>query len=127
MAKARFAAFVGERDAHLDDGFLQTNCGSDRRILGSESFSRSLLHTPPSIAQPSLDEITAHTCAACEVGEEALASASRERRYAEVRAQIAWHAMRSGVATLAQVARRYNRNEPVLSRAVSRYCRSRRC
>jgi chromosomal replication initiation ATPase DnaA len=65
----------------------------------------------------------ARVCTEYQLSEDVLASPNRARRHAEARACIAWHATNSGAATLAEVARRFNRTESVLCRAVSRYRR----
>jgi putative transposase len=124
VAKARFVSFICEEHAQSDADFLDSGCERDRRIIGSEGFLEMHASRPASPVKPSsIDELVARTCIEYQLSEDALASSNRARRHAEARACIAWRATNSGAATLAEVARRFKRTEPVLCRAVSRYRR----
>ena len=121
-ARARFGAFVREDTAQDEFELLERGCEHDTRISGSERFVDRVLDRPTTLVlPPSLDKLVARVCADYGLAEEVLASPNRARLHAEARARIAWEATHCGAATLAEVARRLNRAEPVLCRAVARY------
>lgn len=98
------------------------NPGSHPQIVGSQAFIESVLRRQP---QPrpfaSLDHVIDFVVRALRVAREDVLSMSRERRLSLARALITWHATRSGVATLTEVARYLNRDPSTLSVAVRRY------
>jgi tellurite resistance protein len=76
--------------------------------------------TAVSIPTMSLDAIVAAACRKHAVGEEQLASSSRNRKHAAIRAEIALSAIEQRAATLGEVARRFGRAQSGLSRAVGK-------
>lgn len=97
----------------------------DRRhpqIVGSQTFVDSALERRPQ-RRPfdSLDQVVDSVVRTLGVTREDVVSMSRERRLSLARAVITWHATRSGVATLSEVARYLHRDPSTLSVAVRRY------
>jgi putative transposase len=93
---------------------------SDRRILGSDDFARRLLGErwkPRS--RKSLDDLIAEACAHFNVDVVQLESRSRAARLVSARAWIAAKAVTGCIATISAVARRLNRDESSLRRAVA--------
>lgn len=74
----------------------------------------------------SLDGIIDRVCAAAGVSPAELAGPSRNSRLACIRAKIATEAVEAGIATMTEVAKRFGRSQPSLSRTVSRIRRPRR-
>jgi REP-associated tyrosine transposase len=112
--------------------FVQTECptsirekfsaGSDddHRILGDDGFFASLeLQAIPPKGQPTLEELTQIICQKHDVSVAELRSPSRERRYAAIRAEVGLTAVEEGVASNAELARYFNRNQSGMSRAIS--------
>lgn len=94
----------------------------DPRIIGDVGFAAQPSGRPvcPAVAQ-SLDELIDSILAGLRVAKSEVLSPSRRRRLALARALIAWNATERGVATLAQVARRLERDPSTLFVAVQRY------
>jgi hypothetical protein len=65
-----------------------------------------------------LDSLIAHYCCVHAVTEADLASPSRMRRHARIRAEIAKSAVEQGIATVTDVAKRFNRSTAAISRLV---------
>jgi putative transposase len=112
--------------------FVQTECptairkqfhaGSedDHRILGDDGFIASLQLEP--IAPPArqtLTELTGTICRKHGVSVADLKSSSRERRYATIRAEVGLAAVEDGIASNAELARYFNRNQSGMSRAIN--------
>ena len=74
----------------------------------------------------SLSELIAEHCRAHDISEADLRSPRRTRRYAKIRAEIAVTAQRLGIATLHDVALRFNRTDSALSHAIRNLLDSRR-
>ena len=122
----QFARFVGDGSSDTDKENFEAGTKADERVLGDDNFI-ARLQPEPGFHRSSMDLITLIRtyCEHCGVEPSVLASPDRRRRYAKIRARIACEAMRSGIATLADVARKFNRSDSVLCRAVRRYCRDR--
>jgi hypothetical protein len=73
-----------------------------------------------------LDRIINSVCTKLDVPREQMLSPSRRRSLSLARALVAWHATCNEVATLTEVAKRFQRNPSVLSVGVERYRRTRR-
>ena len=112
--------------------FLQVDCPSstrkkfsdgsdaDHRILGDDGFiaSLNLEATPPKVQQ-TLADLAWAICRKHDVSVADLQSPSRERRYAAIRAEIGLAAVEGGVASNAELARYFHRNQSGMSRAIS--------
>ena len=120
--RARYIAYMSEKpDTVLEETF-EHGSDDDSRVAGGEVPDKQIdanevSHKP----RQTLDDIVAAVCEANEIQEEALQSTGRSRRYAAIRTEIAAAALDAGVASLAEVARRFARSESVLCRALSRY------
>jgi REP element-mobilizing transposase RayT len=66
------------------------------------------------------DDLIAEICAEERVAESALRSRSRDRRLAAIRTRIATEAIQSGVSSLSEVARRFDRHITSVSKAMTR-------
>ena len=120
QATRAFDRFVGQRDA--DTYPFDEGTRNDPRLLGDDDFIASMLDTKGEVpTSESLDLIIERHCRRNLIDEEQLASPSRTRRNARIRAEIALEAMAEKVATVAQIARRFNRSEPVMIRSMNHY------
>jgi hypothetical protein len=95
-------------------------------IVGDQAFVNSALgRRPPRRAFNSLEQVVDSVARTLGVTREDVVSPSRQRKLSLARAVITWHATRSGVATLAEVARYLQRDPSTLSVGVERYRRLR--
>lgn len=119
-ARNQYRKFTQHRDELLEQTF-RVDGASDDRIPATDGFADSVTGGL-NCRQPreSLDEIVARICLKNGVTEAELCSRLRSRKNASIRAKIALAAIETGAATLAIVARRFNRSESVLSRSLSR-------
>ncbi len=123
VGKARLH-YVRFMDAPADESLwqqLRTGRDDDPRILGDDDFART---ADAQSARParygSLDDLIEDACQRHGVSERDLASHSRVRHHAQVRAEIGIAAVDGRVASLAEVARRFNRNSSGLCRGMNR-------
>ena len=93
--------------------------GKDRRILGSDDFARSLLgeEWKPKSTK-SLDSLIQEACENFACTSADLSSTSRRSDHVAARAWVVCQAVTAGVASVAQVARRFNRDESSLRHAL---------
>jgi len=93
----------------------------DHRILGDDGFFASLEpdKTPPA-PQQSLEQLAEAVCQKYDVSETALKSMSRDRWNVKIRAEIGLTAIRNGIASNAEIARYFNRNQSGISRSIDR-------
>ena len=70
--------------------------------------------------QAQLAEADRGFCSAYEVAEAELASPRRTRRHARIRAEIARTAQEQGIATIHEIAPRFNRTDTAISHGISR-------
>ncbi len=117
--RKRYGAFVA---AGMEEGPRTEfhGGGEDSRILGDDDFRAQMAEAPPPSRQPELETIVEHVCIRYGTREEELASPSRVRRLAKARGVVGWLAMRTGAASLTEIARRFHRDVATLSRAVCR-------
>ena len=71
-------------------------------------------------AEETLDQLIKRVCALHGVTEYELAAPSRARKLASIRTDIACEAVERRIATVSEVARRFHRSQPALSRAMNR-------
>jgi hypothetical protein len=91
-------------------------------IVGDQAFVDSALERrAPRRAFNSLEQVVDSVARTLGVTREDVVSPSRQRKLSLARAVITWHATRSGVATLAEVARYLHRHPSTLSVGVERY------
>lgn len=120
-ARYAYAEFVAADD--VDDAATATpSAPPDQPVAGKfgESHPGAGTAAGQACAHRSLEELIRHVCAEEGVPESALRGPSRNRRLAGVRARIAADAVESGVATMSEVARRFDRHVASLAKAASR-------
>lgn len=91
----------------------------DSRVLDEDSFCAKPNEDRAEPTSSDFEAIIRGVCESYGVTEEALASASRLRRHAAIRAEIGLAAVDAGVATLADVARRFRRSQSAMCRAIN--------
>jgi len=122
----RFMA-EGESESTTDQPKLSKGDTSDGRILGSDNFLASVGQTiRPKRSTRALMDIAEEVCLGHGLAVDDLKSPSRERKLAQVRAEIAVRAIDGGVATNAEVAKAFDRSQAALSRAAVRLRRQKR-
>ena len=125
-ASQQFARFVANDSSDTGAETFEAGTMADHRVLGDDRFAARLQREPVRAdASLDLDALIRIHCERCGVEPSVLANPGRQRRFAEIRARIACEATDSGIATLAEVARHFNRSDSVVCRAVRRYCRTR--
>lgn len=113
-----YSQFMAETTL-LSAGERLSHGGDDDRVLGKNSWLVSILGDEYTGApKQSLQEIIASVCAAHQVDEATLAAPRGPHRYSAIRAQIAKEAADQGVATISEVARRFNRSQSAISQAI---------
>lgn len=120
-ARRRYADFM-RSDAQVSVWReLRDGMDNDSRVLGDDRFLASLCPTvTQSASTRSLSEFVQDACEKYGVTKAELASASRERKYSRIRAEIGLAALEAGVTTIAELARCFNRSQSGLSRSISR-------
>ncbi len=126
-ARQSYARFIqaAQQDSILEE-FRKSSDQHDH-ALGDDAFLESVERSERrTIAMETLDSIITTACETHGVTEANLASPSLSRLHARVRAEIALEALDNGVASVTEVARRFGRDQPSLSRSMSRLraCRS---
>lgn len=118
-ARRRYAEFMGSEGDESIRSALRSGAEADQRVLGDDQFLASIeaRWVPPG-RRPSLDQLVSEACEGRGVSEAELRSRSRQRRYAQIRAEIGLAAVDGGIATGAELARRFNRSQSALSRAI---------
>jgi len=119
VARRRFADFV---EAGRGEGHSQRFYGgkADPRVVGEADFLKKVLPRKSRAPRPpSLSAIVAQVCRSASMNEAMLKANGKARPQAHARALIGWLAVRSGAASLTQVAVRFNRELSTLSHAVS--------
>ena len=94
---------------------------SDSRILGDDDFARRMLGSEwKPRSRKSLDQLVAESCKNFSVTERDLRSPRRDAKIVAARAWVANEAIEGRIASVAAVARMFNRNESSLRRALGR-------
>lgn len=123
-ARRSFAGFVqqGLNEGERPDLMRGTAGG---RILGDEKFARKALKpTKPAVRLVTLNQLVKRVCREEGVKEAELATASRARAQSKIRQTITYLAMELDVASLTDMANRFNRDLTTMSRN-QRYYRDR--
>jgi len=119
-ARRQYARFVQTECPTSIWEKLSAGSDEDHRILGDDGFVASLeLQATLPKAQQTLEELVRIVCQKHDVSVAELKSPSRERRYAAIRAEVGLAAVEEGVASNAELARYFNRNQSGMSRAIS--------
>ena len=116
-----YAQFLFEEPSDTALHLLRNGVPIDDRILGDDAWTESILvdlDTQPT--HKNLDELVHNLCERHAVSETALISQSRSRRNSTIRAEIALTATEQKIATVTEVATRFNRAHSGLSRAMNR-------
>ena len=117
----RYLDFVGEKQSLSVTELLRAGLADDHRTLGDDVWVKEVLEdSSHKLEIESLDELIARVCQQNDVTEAQLASRSRSRTNAKLRAEIALVATKNGIASVTEVARRFRRSQPVISRALNR-------
>jgi len=120
-ARPRYAEFMTQRPDPTVVCGLRAGGDTDNRVLGADAWLASLQKDRPASQRTvSLDELISEACARHRVDETELAGSSRARKLVGIRAEIALAATTNGIATVSEVARRFGRAQPTLSRAMHR-------
>ncbi|HKT74932.1 MAG TPA: helix-turn-helix domain-containing protein [Steroidobacteraceae bacterium] len=120
-ARRRYRALFDSAGPEEVNGF---NRGGtlDPRVLGGRDFIAAIAQRRRQDADDrSLDDVIQTVCGSLAVDRDEVLSQSRKRRLAMARALITWYATENGVATLAEVARRLQRDPSTLFVGVERY------
>ena len=112
-----FEAPTVDEGAHFERG-----CDDDPRVLGDRQFMADIpRHMRVYRSSYSLDQVIDTVSCTLGVERSEVLSRSRQRRLSLARALITWYATERGVATLAEVARRLERDPSTLFVGVERY------
>jgi hypothetical protein len=112
-----FEAPAQDEGAHFERG-----CDDDPRVLGDRQFMADIpRHMRVYRSSYSLDQVIDTVSTTLGVERSEVLSRSRQRRLSLARALITWYATERGVATLAEVARRLERDPSTLFVGVERY------
>jgi putative transposase len=112
-----FEAPAVDEGAHFERG-----CDDDPRVLGDRQFMADIpRHMRVYRSNYSLDQVIDTVSCTLGVERSEVLSRSRQRRLSLARALITWYATERGVATLAEVARRLERDPSTLFVGVERY------
>jgi len=121
-----YRRFVDEtaRDPAAQSPLLECNA-NDRRILGTDDFARTLLGdrwTPKS--RKSIEVLIGEACAHFNCTPTELGSKSRNAQLVAARAWVAHEAVAGRVASIAEIARRFNRDESSLRHALETHTKA---
>jgi chromosomal replication initiation ATPase DnaA len=106
---------------------LRHGSNDDDRILTDDGFGFAFTAMTASPLQTlTLEDVIQQVCRKHNVPVDALSSMSRQRIYSQVRAEIGLAAIEGGIATNAEIARRFNRSQSSLSRAIDQLRRQRK-
>ena len=119
IARRRFAAFVmaGRAEGHSQRFYGGT---FDSRVIGEADFVNKVLpKAPEPTRRPTLRAIVAQVCASAALTEAQLRERGKARTPARARAIVGWLALKSGAATLTEVAKLFDRDVSTLSHAIA--------
>jgi len=112
-----YRAFFCMEDHESNASF--SNVSSDEINARDDDYDAAIQHqNGDSIARKSLGQLIDEHCSRHNVCEDELASPRRTRRNARLRAEIAITAQQFGVATLHEIATRFNRSDSTLCHAI---------
>ncbi len=120
-ARHQYVEFIGEEQPPSVIEQIRVGSTLDHRAFGDDEWLQEVLNVANSKPEfESLKQLIDMVCDQNAVTEDQLASKSRSRTNARLRAQIALVASDLGIATITEIARRFGRSQPVISRAVDR-------
>lgn len=120
-ARRHYLDFVGEEQPKLIADQVRNGSTIDYRLLGDDMWLYDVLRrTDITRDFDSVDQVIDKICRQNNVTETILASPSRSRTNARIRAEIALVATDLGLASMTEIARRFGRSIPVVSKGVRR-------
>lgn len=122
QARQDFRRFMSEAPEGNDADLFDKGCTDDPRVLGDRAFMQVVPRAQRTYRSThSLDQVIETVSSKLGLERSEVLSRSRQRRLALARALITWYATERGIATLAEVARRLERDPSTLFVAVERY------
>ncbi|RKX45445.1 MAG: transposase, partial [Verrucomicrobia bacterium] len=113
IARRSYLKFMGAQPSNQTLELLRQGAESDNRVLGTDNWCAAILKEADNqVNSKNLDTLIEEICERYGVTESLLASNSRARPLAKVRAEIALDALNNGIATVTEIARRFNRSQP---------------
>ena len=122
QARYAYRRLMFETPAVDEGAHFERGCDDDPRVLGDRQFMADIpRHMRVYRSSYSLDQVIDTVSCTLGVERSEVLSRSRQRRLSLARALITWYATERGVATLAEVARRLERDPSTLFVGVERY------
>ncbi len=116
-----YRAFMDEAASPACTDQLRRGSKTDDRLLGDDTWLTKILANESRSAAPqTLDEIVSTVCEAHNLDEKSLSLPRGSHLHSEIRAKIAIQAVDNGVASISEVARRFNRSQSALSQVMRR-------
>ena len=124
QARQNYQLFMQEDVAETILKQLRRGSDEDERLLGNDDWLADVMDEEwPGRPQQTLNEIIEKICEAHAVNERALAAPRGPHLHSQIRAQIAVEAAQQGVATISEIARRFNRTQPAISQSIRNFQR----
>jgi len=121
QASAGYRHFMQQDQSDVVVDLLRTGLKNDDRVIGDDGFLDRLSKEQSEISIPqTLDDLVRQVCLKHQVSETEMVSGSRQHRYSRIQAEVAILSLDNGIASVTEVARRFGRSQPSLSRAASR-------
>jgi putative transposase len=122
QARAAYKRLMLEAPSPEETASFERGGPADPRVLGDAAFTAAIAREQRQQAGSySLDQIIDSVVNVLGLERSKVLSHSRQRRFSLARAVITWYATERGVATLAEVARRLERDPSTLLVAMDRY------
>jgi putative transposase len=122
QARYAYRRLMFEGPISGEGAYFDRGCDDDPRVLGDPTFMAAIPRHMRVYRSPySLEQVIDSVSCTLGVERSEVLSRSRQRRLALARALITWYATERGVATLAEVARRLERDPSTLFVGVERY------
>jgi REP element-mobilizing transposase RayT len=122
QARLDYRKLMSEASDIADADLFEKGCTDDPRVLGNREFMQVVPRSQRTYRSThSLDQVIDTVSSKLGLERTEVLSRSRQRRLALGRALITWYATERGIATLAEVARRLERDPSTLFVAVERY------
>ena len=120
-ARRQYVKYVGEQQPLSVVEQIRDGITSDDVSIRDDTWLNEVLRRASERPEfESLEELINEVCRRNGVTEAQLASGSRSQSHARLRAEIALIATDFGIATMTEIARRFGRSLPVVSRAVGK-------
>jgi REP element-mobilizing transposase RayT len=121
IARHQYSEFMRESPPPLVLHNIRVGSSEDDRSLGDDDWCKRVLKNARQQSDcETLDQLIERRCEQYGFTEAELASASRARDRANMRGLIALEATDRGLASVTEIAKRFGRSQPALSRAISR-------